>query len=129
MNQSSTSFRVTEFIFRFIGLFVFSALGFSLGGAIAHFFSANDSGEMFLYQVVFAMLSGLSGFILIPYFTTRPARAIRRKLGHLSAETLFAGLVGLIMGLLTADLLAFTMSLLHSPFGGVLPFIGVLAFS
>jgi uncharacterized protein YacL len=129
MNQSSTSFRVTEFIFRFIGLFVFSALGFSLGGAIAHFFSANDSGEMFLYQVVFAMLSGLSGFILIPYFTTRPARAIRRKLGHLSAETLFAGLVGLIMGLLTAALLAFPMSLLPSPLGGVLPFIGVLVFS
>jgi uncharacterized protein YacL len=129
MNQSSTSFRVTEFIFRFIGLFVFSALGFSLGGAIAHFFSANDSGEMFLYQVVFAMLSGLSGFILIPYITTRPARAIRRKLGHLSAETLFAGLVGLIMGLLTAALLAFPMSLLPSPLGGVLPFIGVLVFS
>jgi uncharacterized protein YacL len=84
---------------------------------------------MFLYQVVFAMLSGLSGFILIPYFTTRPARAISRKLGHLSAETLFAGLVGLIMGLLTAALLAFPMSLLPSPLGGVLPFIGVLVFS
>ena len=86
MKESSTSFRITEFIIRFIGLFLFSVLGFSLGGAIAIFFKANDTGEMFLYQIVFAMLGGLSGFILIPYFTTRPARAIRRKLGNLSAE-------------------------------------------
>ena len=129
MKESSTSFRITEFIIRFIGLFVFSVLGFSLGGAIANFFKANDTGETFLYQIVFAMLGGLSGFILIPYFTTRPARAIRRKLGNLSAETLFAGLIGLIVGLLTAALLAFPLSLLPSPFGEVLPFFGVAAFS
>ena len=55
------------------------------------------------------MLGGLAGFILTPYLTTRPARAIRRSLGHLSAETLFAGLVGLIVGLLTAALLAFPL--------------------
>jgi uncharacterized protein YacL len=129
MKESSTSFRITEFIIRFIGLFIFSVLGFSLGGTIANYFDANDTGEMFLYQVVFAMLGGLSGFILIPYFTTRPARAIRRKLGNLSAETLFAGLIGLIVGLLTAALLAFPLSLLPSPFGEILPFIGVAAFS
>ena len=129
MNQSSLSFRVTEFIIRFIGLFIFGILGFSFGGAVASFFKASDSGEMFLYQIVFAMLGGLSGFILIPYFTTRPARAIRRRLGNLSAETLFAGLIGLVVGLLTAALLAFPLSLLPSPFGEVLPFIGVAAFS
>ena len=129
MKQSSLSFRITEFIFRLIGLLIFSALGFSLGGTLARFFNANNSGEMFLYQIVFAMLGGLSGFILIPYATTRPARAIRRRLGHLSAETLFAGLAGLIIGLLTAALLAFPMSLLPPPFGEILPFIGVLAFS
>ncbi|HKI53325.1 MAG TPA: hypothetical protein VJ987_04310, partial [Anaerolineales bacterium] len=70
MKQSSISFRITEFIIRFIGLFIFSVLGFSFGGRIAGFFEAGDSGEMFLYQIVFAMLGGLSGFILIPYFTT-----------------------------------------------------------
>jgi uncharacterized protein YacL len=129
MNKSSLSFRITEFIFRFIGLFVFSAVGFSLGGWLTQFTGSHDTGEIFLYQAVFALLGGLSGFILIPYFTTRPARAIRRKLGHLSAETLFAGLVGLIVGLLTAALLAFPLSLLPAPFGQILPFIGVMAFS
>jgi len=129
MNQSSRSFRIVEFIFRFIGLLVFSVLGFSFGGAVAKFFHANDTGEIFLYQTVFGLLGGLSGFILIPYFTTRPARAIRRSLGHLSAETLFAGLVGLVIGLLTAALLAFPLSLLPTPFGEIMPFAGVLAFS
>lgn len=129
MNQSSKSFRIVEFIVRFIGLFIFSVLGFSLGGWVANLFGPADSGEVFINQTVFFMLGGLSGFILIPYFTTRPARAIRRKLGHLSAETLFAGLVGLIVGLLTAALLAFPLSLLPAPFGEILPFVGVLAFS
>jgi uncharacterized protein YacL len=129
MNQSTISFRITEFIIRFIGLFIFGSLGFSFGATLSRFIGVHDTGETFLYQVVFALLGALSGFILIPYFTTRPARAIRRKLGHLSAETLFAGLVGLIVGLLTAALLAFPLSLLPSPFGEVLPFIGVVAFS
>lgn len=129
MNHSSISFRVTEFVIRFIGLFIFSALGFSFGVVVANLVDVYDTGETFLYRVVFALLGGLSGFILIPYFTTRPARAIRRKLGNLSAETLFAGLVGLVIGLLTAALLAFPLSLLPSPFGEILPFVGVAAFS
>jgi uncharacterized protein YacL len=129
MKESNTSFRITELIFRFIALFIFSVLGFSLGGALAMFFGAPNTGEKFLFEVVFAMLGGLSGFILIPYVTTRPARSIRRKLGNLSAETLFAGLIGLVVGLLTAALLSFPLSLLPSPFGEVLPFMGVAAFS
>ncbi|HEY5729070.1 MAG TPA: PIN domain-containing protein [Anaerolineales bacterium] len=129
MNQSSNSFRIVEFIFRFIGLFIVSILGFSFGETASNWLGPSDTAEIFLFQSVFALLGGLSGFILIPYFTTRPARAIRRSLGHLSAETLFAGLIGLIVGLLTAALLAFPLSLLPSPFGKILPFVGVAAFS
>jgi uncharacterized protein YacL len=129
MKESSKAFRIVEFIIRIIGLFVFGILGASLGEWVANLFGPADSGDIFINRVVFLMLGGLSGFILIPYATTRPARAIRRKLGNLSAETLFAGLVGLIIGLLTAALLAFPLSLLPSPFGEVLPFIGVAAFS
>ena len=129
MKQSSYSFRVVELIIRFVGLFIFSIVGFSFGATLARWLGPTDSAEAFLYQIVFALLGGLSGFILIPYFTSRPARAIRRSLGHLSAETLFAGLIGLIVGLLTAALLAFPLSLLPSPFGEILPFVGVAAFS
>ena len=129
MKQSSYSFRVIEFIFRFIGLFTFGALGFPFGATVVRWFGPADTAEVFLYQIVFALLGGLSGFILTPYITTRPARAIRRSLGHLSAETLFAGLIGLIVGLLTAALLAFPFSLLPSPLGEILPFVGVAIFS
>ena len=44
----------------------------------------------------------------------------------LSAETLFAGLAGLVVGLLIAALLAFPLSTLPEPFGSILPFIGVV---
>jgi uncharacterized protein YacL len=50
-------------------------------------------------------------------------------LGRLSAETLFAGLTGMIVGLLTAALLAYPFSQLPSPFGQILPFVGVIAFT
>jgi uncharacterized protein YacL len=55
-------------------------------------------------------------------------RGLRALLGRLSAETLFAGLIGLVVGLLTAALLAFPLSMLPSPFGKILPFLGVLFF-
>jgi uncharacterized protein YacL len=129
MDQSSNSFRIVEFIFRIIGMFVFGILGFVLGGSVAVFFGSSNSSEILLYQVVFGLLGALSGLILTPYITTRPARALRRILGHLSAETLFAGLLGMIVGLLIAALLAFPLSLLPSPFGEILPFIGVVVFA
>ena len=42
---------------------------------------------------------------------------MRSLLGRLSAESLFAGLTGLVVGLLIAALLAFPLSLLPEPFG------------
>jgi uncharacterized protein YacL len=47
----------------------------------------------------------------------------------MAAESLFAGLTGLVVGLLIAALLGFPLSLLPKPFGQVLPFVGVLIFS
>jgi uncharacterized protein YacL len=47
-------------------------------------------------------------------------------LGKVSAQTLVAGLIGLMAGLIVAALLAFPLSLLPSPFGDLFPFIGVL---
>ena len=85
--------------------------------------------QVLLYELVFGLVGALAGLVLTPYITTRPARCIRSRLGRLSAETLFAGLVGLIVGLLTAALLSFPFSQLPPPFGQILPFIGVLAFA
>jgi uncharacterized protein YacL len=54
---------------------------------------------------------------------------MKALLGRLAAESLFASLLGLVIGLLIAALLAFPLSLLPEPFGEILPFIGVILFS
>jgi uncharacterized protein YacL len=117
-----------EFILRLVGMIVFAFLGWSFGAWAARIPPFDPMQEL-LYRVVFGLIGALAGLVLTPYFTTRPSRAIRSKLGRLSAETLFAGLTGLIVGLLTAALLSFPFSQLPTPFGQVLPFLGVLAFS
>src|ERR1044071_5142188 len=110
----------TEFIFRIIGMLFFGVLG----GFWGYNLSGNSLGEALRYALIVGLLSALAGLVLTPYVTTRPARSIRGKLGRLSAETLFAGLTGMVVGLLTAALLAFPISLLPPPFGEILPFVG-----
>ena len=114
-----------EFILRIVGMLVLA-----VGGAFWGF----DIGKLNPDQAVrttltFSLVGALAGLILTPYITTRPARALRSILGRLSAESLFAGMTGLVVGLLIAALLAFPLSLLPEPFSQVLPFIGVLLFS
>ncbi len=113
-----------EFILRIIGMLVFAFIGGYWGGLAGRL-----AGQTTFYVVIFGLIGALAGLILTPYITTRPGKAIRGALGRLSAETLFAGLTGLVVGLLIAALLAFPFSLLPDPFGSVLPFVGVIVFS
>lgn len=114
-----------EFILRIIGMIVMAAVGGYWGFELSKF-----TPEYALRTTLLMGLVGaLTGLILTPYVTTRPARALRSLLGRLAAESLFAGLTGLVVGLLIAALLAFPLSLLPEPFSQVLPFIGVLIFS
>jgi len=117
-----------EFLFRMIGMIAVGLLGWGFGGWASRI-EPFDPRQVLLYRVVFGLVGALAGLVLTPYVTTRPSRWIRSSLGQLSAETLFAGLTGLIVGLLTAALLSFPFSQLPPPFGQILPFIGVLAFS
>jgi len=77
----------------------------------------------------FSMVGALFGLVMTPWFTTRPIRGLRSLLGRVSAETLFSGLVGLVVGLVVAALLTFPLSMLPSPFRDVMPFLAVLIFS
>ncbi len=114
-----------EFILRIVFMIVFG----SAAGYWGYTFSNATAADVIGYTLGFSLLGALTGLLFAPYLTTRPARALRSLLGRLAAETLFAGLTGLVMGLLTAALLAFPLSMLPSPFGSILPFIGVLIFA
>ncbi len=115
----------TEFFLRIIFMFILAIVGGVWGYDLSKF----NPTEVFRYTIGIGLVGALAGLILTPYFTTRPARAFRSLFGRIAAETLFAGLLGLVVGLLTAALLSFPLSLLPKPFGSILPFIGVLVFS
>ncbi|MBM3153577.1 MAG: TRAM domain-containing protein [Chloroflexi bacterium] len=116
-----------DFIARLLGMIVFAVLGAFGGNGLA---TANEypKATVTFYIVAVGLVGALFGLVLTPYFTTRPMRSLRNQFGKLSAETLFAGLVGLVSGLLVAALLAFPLSLLPEPFGSILPFVGVVVF-
>ncbi len=113
-----------EFIFRLIGMVVFAIIGVYWGAYLGRI--TGGSGDT--YAVLLGLVGALTGLILTPFLTTRPARAMRGVLAGVSAQTLVAGLVGLVVGLIIAALLALPLSLLPEPFRSVMPFFGVLLF-
>lgn len=114
-----------EFILRLIGMFIL-ALG---GGYLGYQMGVLAGASRDFYTVVLGLVGALVGLVLTPFLTTRPARSILQKMNKVSAQTLASGLLGLVVGLLIAALLAFPLSLLPSPFGEILPFLGVVIFS
>lgn len=114
-----------EFVFRLIGMIVFVIAGAYVGGEVG----TAITGEPLGYAIIFSLLGALFGLILTPFLTTRPTRMIRASLMKLSAQSLAAGMFGLVVGLMVAALLSFPLSLLPYPVGQIVPFIGVLIFS
>lgn len=112
-----------DFIARLIGMVIFAGFGVYWGLSIGTLGDKRD-----LYTVVLGLVGALIGLVLTPYITTRPMKGLRALLSRVSAHTLVAGLVGLISGLVVAALLSFPLSLLPSPFGDILPFMGMLLF-
>jgi uncharacterized protein YacL len=118
-----------DFIFRLIGMLVFAIIGIYWGTQLGRIANLNPGPTTFSveqYASTMALVGALIGLILTPAITIRPMRALRALLGRISLQTLFASLIGLVVGLLVAALLAFPLSLLPSPFGRILPFVGVL---
>ncbi|OGO71670.1 MAG: twitching motility protein PilT, partial [Chloroflexi bacterium RBG_19FT_COMBO_56_12] len=114
-----------EFFFRLVGMVTLAVLGGYLGSILG---DASDQPP--IITIILTGLAGaLTGLILTPYLTTRPIRSIRWVLLGVSSQTLASGLTGLVVGLVIAALLAFPLSLLPTPFGKILPFVGVLLFT
>jgi uncharacterized protein YacL len=117
-----------EFFFRIVGLLVFGLGGFYLGQAlvVAGGISLNDGVPAILVSI---LLSALIGFVAMPFFTTRPYRALQQRIKQTPATDLVAAITGLVLGLLIAVLLSFPLSLLPSPFREILPMIAAVIFA
>jgi len=120
-----------ELISRIIGFVLFviagALLGEPIGSIINEIWQASPLTTI-IYQIITALIMGIIGFLIAPWISVKPVIAIRKQLSKLSAQSLFYGLMGLIVGLITAALLAYPISLLPSPLGSILPFIAVLLF-
>ena len=61
-----------DFIFRIIGMAVFSIVGVYVGNGLTPY---NPDQQLF-YTISFTLIGALFGLILTPYITTRPIRAL-----------------------------------------------------
>ncbi|TFH37981.1 MAG: TRAM domain-containing protein [Anaerolineales bacterium] len=114
-----------DFISRLIGMVALFAGGFYTGSILGK--SAGD--QPVLWAIIFGLVGALMGLVVTPYLTIRPVRTFRTRVSQVSVRTMVAGLIGLIVGLIIAALVAFPFSLLPSPFSETLPFVGVILFS
>ncbi|RME60042.1 MAG: PIN domain nuclease, partial [Caldilineae bacterium] len=118
-----------ESLLRVLVMLVFGILGWELGRS---FTGLKELEEITLESariiVPSILVSALIGLIAAPWLTTRPAQALRASLRSVPTLQLLAGTVGLAVGLMIAALLAYPLSLLPTPFGTILPFVGVILF-
>ncbi|HLF01472.1 MAG TPA: PIN domain-containing protein [Anaerolineales bacterium] len=113
-----------EFFFRIVGAV---ALGVG-GGYLGIVFSGAAQQDARLWASVLGAVGALTGVVITPYITTRPARYLRRLISQMPSQALVAAMIGLIAGLIVAALLSPPLALLPSPLGQILPFAGVLVF-
>jgi len=113
----------SEFGLRLIGMIVMAVLGARFGTAIAVPPFGVD-----VFALAFGLVGLITGLIITPYFTTRPARYIRRAAIALPAETLITAIVGLIIGLSIGALSSVPLALLPPPFSQWIPaIVGLVA--
>lgn len=114
-----------EFIFRILGMILLAVGGLYLGVRLADMAATPPE----LWAVVFALVGALAGLVGTPWITTRPARYLRGLIGQLPVQMLLAAMMGFVVGLIVAALVAFPISMLPKPFGQILPFVGAVIFA
>jgi len=117
-------------ILRLLLAVLFALLGWEIGEWISAWVPVVHVPVMGSYYRLFITLVGaLVGFVSAPYLLVVPFRAVRQRLHEVSARTLIMGLVGLVIGLIVAALLALPLSMLPGILGQFLPFLAALVLS
>lgn len=111
-----------EFILRILMMVVFAFLGTQFGVSIAEFLEF-EGGYVQVTILVFMFFGALSGLILAPWLTTRPARALRLWISKRASQTLLASLLGLCFGLAMSALVTVPLSQMSAPFDELGPIV------
>jgi len=109
-------------LFRILGALLYGIVGYYVGVAFAGTYALT------IYSAAGAAAGMAFGYLLAPWLVIAPARTARSSLRNVPAKDLVAATIGLAIGLLIAALLAYPLSRLPPPFGGILPLVGVLIF-
>ncbi len=107
----------TDFFARIIGMAIFAIAGIYFGDYLGD----RLFGPPYLTPIVMGLVGSLVGLVLTPFFSTRPMRSLMHRISLTPTRTLFAGLGGLVVGLVIAALLSYPISLMPPPFGRYLP--------
>lgn len=119
-------------ISRIIGAIVLGIVGFFTGLPIHEYvsgfipnYSLSPSATIAISTTLFTFI----GFLITPYITIKPIQGLRKLFSKATPQTLVSGLIGLTIGLVTAAIMAFPLSLLPKPIGSILPFVGLVLFA
>lgn len=122
-----------DFVSRLLGMLIFGVIGARWGSDAGGLLNLPATSSAF----VFGLTGMLFGLVATPYITLKPIRWLRRVINEVPIERLLMALVGGLVGLLMALLLATPLSLLPEPFGSSLPglvsvigaYLGISTFS
>ncbi len=113
-------------LFGVLGALLYGIVGYYLGVSIVGTYQLTTASGPVVWTATIAGM--VLGYFLAPWLIIAPARAARNFLRSVPMDDLVAATIGLAVGLLIAALLAYPISRLPPPFGGILPLVAVLIF-
>ncbi|MDD2522578.1 MAG: PIN domain nuclease [Anaerolineaceae bacterium] len=118
-------------ISRIVGAIILGIVGAFTGLPIYEYVSGfipnlllSQGATIAINTIIFAII----GFLITPYITIKPLQALGKLFKKATPQVLISGLVGLIIGLITAAIMAYPLSLLPGALGQILPFVGLVLF-
>lgn len=118
-------------ISRIVGAIILGIIGALTGLPIYEYVSGfipnlslTQSATIAINTTVFALI----GFLITPFITIKPLQGLAKLFKKATPQTLISGLIGLMIGLITAAIMAYPLSLLPKTLGQILPFVGLVFF-
>lgn len=104
-----------DFLSRIVGLFVFTLVGAQLGVEAADPLSLPSDAT----ALIFGLVGALFGLIVTPWITVRPVQYANQTIKEMPVETFLMMVIGGVIGLSIALLMAYPLSLLPVPFNTI----------